>query len=198
MMLFLANNDNCRSRLMIAFFKNLINNCTGLINQEFHMQDNENNQAPKQETTDEAKVKKEYYFGGIQEFSLEKIEEAILEDSIYLDVFAGSDALFKENIQPLQNVLSSVTKLSCISYDYKTEEFSQKNFPHSRQVGVIAQEILSAFPELVKHDKDGDLQVNYSQLSTIALQAVKELSSMLEQSNARITKLENEIQSLKN
>ena len=142
-------------------------------------------------------AKKEYYFGGIQEFSLEKIEEAILEDSVYLDVFAGSDIAFKENIRPLENVLSSIASLNCISYDYKVEEFTNKDFPKTRQVGVIAQEIKAAFPELVKNDRDGDLQVNYSQLSTIALQAVKELSTMLTQSNERIAKLEAEIQNLK-
>jgi hypothetical protein len=64
-------------------------------------------------------------------------------------------------------------------------------------LGVVAQEIQSVFPELVRNDKDGDLQVNYSQLSTLALQAVKELSSLLEKSNERISSLEKEIEKLK-
>lgn len=164
------------------------------------MQDNKNNGNNKAstETSTEPTAKKEYKFGGIQEFSLEKIEEAILEDSVYLDVFAGSDLAFKENIRPLENVLNAVSKLNCISYDYKTSEFSHKNFPESRQVGVIAQEVKSTFPELVRLDQEGDLQVNYSQLSTIALQAVKELSAMLEQSNQRIAKLEAEFEKLTN
>lgn len=164
------------------------------------MQDNQNNDNKKASTqsSTEAKTKKEYKFGGIQEFSLEKIEEAILEDSVYLDVFAGSDLAFKENIRPLENVLTAVSKLNCISYDYKTTEFSHKNFPVARQVGVIAQEVKSTFPELVRLDQEGDLQVNYSQLSTIALQAVKELTTLLEQSNQRIAKLETEIEKLTN
>ena len=163
------------------------------------MQDSANKK--QSETKSEAKTenaaKKEYQFGGIEEYNLEKIEETILEESIYLDVFAGSDIAFKENIEPLNNVLSKVNGLSCISYDYKTEEFANKNFSSTRQLGVIAQEIQSAFPELVKNDQDGDLQVNYSQLSTVALQAIKELNSLLLKSNERIAALEAEIAKLK-
>lgn len=148
--------------------------------------------------TQEPTTKKEYNFGGISEFSLDKIEEAILEDSIYLDVFAGSDLAFKSDITPLENVLPSVQKLSCISYNYKVHDFAQKNFPKSRQLGVIAQEVKAQFPELVREDNEGDLQVNYSQLSTVALQAVKELSLLLEKANERIATLEKEMATLKN
>jgi hypothetical protein len=149
------------------------------------------------DSQDKKPSKKEYYFGGITEFSLEKIEEAILEDSVYLDVFAGSDIAFKADILPLENILPSVMKLNCISYNYKVEDFAQKNFPKTRQLGVIAQDVISTFPELVRQDSEGDMQVNYSQLSTVALQAVKELSALLEKSNERIARLENEINLLK-
>ncbi len=141
---------------------------------------------------------KEYSFGGIEEFSLEKIEESILEESVYLDVFAGSDIAFKENIKPIENVLSSIQGLSCITYDYKVDNYSHKNFPSTRQVGVIAQELQSVFPELVRNDPQGNLEVNYTQLGTIALQAIKELSLQLEDSKMRITSLENQIAKLIN
>ena len=110
-----------------------------------------------------------------------------------LDVFAGSEMAFKENILPLENVLSSLEKINCITFDYNLEKYSNKGFPGVRQYGVIAQEIQSEFPDLVKNDKDGDLQVNYTQLSTLALQAVKELSILLEKTNERIANLEKEI-----
>lgn len=148
------------------------------------------------EVSSEENPKKEYNFGGIEEFSLEKIEESILEESIYLDVFAGSDVSFKENIRPLEGVLPSVLNLSCITYDYNTSKYSHKDFPLTRQIGVIAQEMKAAFPELVRNDKDGDLEVNYSQISTIALQAVKELKSQLDISNERISVLESQIAKL--
>ena len=140
--------------------------------------------------------KKKYDFGGIEEYSLDKIEEEILEDSVYLDVFAGSDIKVKENISPLGNVIGKVGEISCISFDYNTSEFKNKKFSNSRQIGVIAQEIQVVFPELVAKDKDGDLMVNYTQLSTVALQAIKELTQMLENSNRRIEALELQITQL--
>ena len=142
--------------------------------------------------------KKEYDFGGIQEYSLEKIEDEILNESLYLDVFAGSDIAFKENINSLDNILPSLSKIRCISYNYKNDEYAHKNFPKNKQLGVVAQDIQAIFPELIRNDQDGDLQVNYSQLSTVALQAVKELSQLLTKANDRIDKLESDILSLKN
>jgi hypothetical protein len=144
-----------------------------------------------------ANTAKEYDFGGIQEYSLEKIEDEILNESLYLDVFAGSDIAFKENVNSLENILPSLSKIRCISYNYKTEQFAHKGFPKTKQFGVIAQDIQMAFPELVRNDQDGDLQVNYTQLSTVAIQAVKELSSMLIESNKRIERLETELTKLK-
>lgn len=161
------------------------------------MTDSKNSNSQDKNNAQEKAAKKEYNFGGISEFSLEKIEEAILEDSVYLDVFAGSDIAFKADVAPLENVLPSVLKLNCITYNYKTDEYAQKNFPKTRQLGVIAQEVKSQFPELVRLDAEGDMQVNYSQLSAVALQAVKELSMLLEKSNERISKLETEIANLK-
>lgn len=49
--------------------------------------------------------KPDYHFGGIKTYSLEEIEKEVLNDNVYLDVFAGSDLRFKENIRPLSNVL---------------------------------------------------------------------------------------------
>lgn len=147
--------------------------------------------------SDNKTAKKEYNIGGIQEYSLEKIEDEILNESLYLDVFAGSDIAFKENISSLENILPTLMNIRCISYNYKANDFAHKGFPKNKQIGVIAQDIQSSFPELVRNDQDGDLQVNYTQLSTVAIQAVKELSDLLKASNQRIDLLEAELAKLK-
>jgi hypothetical protein len=148
--------------------------------------------ADKTEINNETK----YEFGGITKYSLEKIEEELLNEGRYLDVFAGSDLNFKENIQSLDAVLPLLVNLSCITYDYKNDQFRDKNFPQTRQVGVIANEVAKSFPELVKRDDDGYLHVNYSQLSTIAIQAVKELSNSLIETNERMSRLEAQIKKI--
>ena len=53
----------------------------------------------------------EYHFGGIKTFSLEEIEKEVLNDNVYLDVFAGSDLRFKTEITPIVNALEIVKKL---------------------------------------------------------------------------------------
>ncbi len=138
---------------------------------------------------------KNYHFGGIQVFSLDKIEEEILNESLYLDVFAGSDLAFKSNIESLENILPKLLNLSLIKFDYSGNEY---NFPKERQIGVIAQEVKTSFPELVKEDENGKLFVNYSQLSSIAIQGVKELTQIVLDNQKRIDQLESELKKLKN
>lgn len=139
------------------------------------MQDNNSNKTQK----------KEYIFGGVQEFDLEKIEEEVLKESVYLDVFAGSDLNFKENCIKLNGpeVCNKISKLNSYSFNYKTSEFTEYNFSEGTHFGVMAQELEEVFPELVKIDKNGKKLVNYTQLIPLMLETIKHLSE-------RVTKLE--------
>jgi len=125
--------------------------------------------------------KKDYYFGGIKEFSLEQIESEVLNDSVYLDVFAGSDVRFKDEIVPLENGLESILKIDAYKYFYKTEEFPKRNFSNKKQVGFLAQDLEKILPELVKTDDEGFKAVNYAQMTPVLLQGIKELNSVVEQ-----------------
>jgi hypothetical protein len=135
------------------------------------------------------KSKKEYIFGGIKEYSLEEIEAEILKEKVYLDVFAGSDAQFKENISELGGTLPLLEKLSGYRYNYKTDSFPDKKFPMEPQLGLMGQEVASVFPEATKKDEDGYLYVNYSSLVPVLLNAVKELSTKLDKAEVEIEKL---------
>mgnify|MGYP006275198735 CR=1 FL=1 len=75
---------------------------------------------------------------------------------------------YKENITPLSNVLEQVCKIQPISYNKKGEV--------RKEYGVIAEEINELFPELISRDADGEIEsVNYSRLTALLIQAVKEL-----------------------
>ncbi len=124
---------------------------------------------------------KDYYFGGIKEFSLEQIESEVLNDSVYLDVFAGSDVRYKDEIAPLDNGLDSILKIDAYKYFYKTEEFPEMNFSNKKQIGFIAQELEKVLPEVVKTDDKGYKSVNYAQVTPMLLQGIKELNSVVEQ-----------------
>ncbi len=133
--------------------------------------------------------KKPYNFGGIKDFNLEEIENEVLNDSVYLDVFAGSDIRFKENIQPLNGGLEEVKNIQAYEYNYKTNEFPQNNFPEGKQSGVMAQQLENILPLAVKEDDNGMKYVNYASLAPLLIEAVKELSAKVDQQADQIEAL---------
>ena len=96
-------------------------------------------------------------------------------DGLFLN---PSDKRLKKNITPLTNVLSSLSQINGFSYNWKIEDFPERNFKNNKlQVGVIAQDLEKVFPNFVFTDKDGYKSVDYIKLSVVTMQAVKELNS---------------------
>ncbi len=131
-----------------------------------------------------------YYFGGIKEFNLEEIEAEVLNDSVYLDVFAGSDVRFKENVEPLENSIDKIMALTAMKYDYNTASFPNKNFSNRKQIGLMAQSVEKVLPELVATDKDGYKAINYAHLTPVLADAVKQLTKKIELLEKKIEDLE--------
>ena len=92
--------------------------------------------------------------------------------------YVASDKRLKENITPLKNVLKKLENINGYNFNYKTR-------PNQKMVGVIAQELLEEFPELIYETAPIDegtgldkvYTVRYELLTSILLQAIKELSS---------------------
>jgi hypothetical protein len=99
-----------------------------------------------------------------------------------------SDKRIKENIEPYENVLDRLCTLGVYSYNKIT---APKHKRDKKEIGVIAQEMQVAFPELVeteKVDKPEDangleeiLTVDYEHLTAILLQSIKELTNKVEE-----------------
>src|SRR6185369_13956945 len=87
-----------------------------------------------------------------------------------------SDSHFKQNITPLQNSMENILKLQGVNYFWKTKEFPERNFNDKKQIGLIAQKVEKILPELVFTDKNGYKSVDYSKLTPILVEAIKELS----------------------
>jgi hypothetical protein len=104
-----------------------------------------------------------------------------------------SDKRIKENIEPYENVLDRLCTLGVYSYNKIT---APKHKRDKKEIGVIAQEMQVAFPELVeteKVDKPEDangleeiLTVDYEHLTAILLQSVKELREEVNQLKERL------------
>ena len=88
-----------------------------------------------------------------------------------------SSIRFKENIVDLEPVGDKVSQLRPVRYN--------KIGTDVQEIGLIAEEVAELFPEVVHYNEDGEAEsLNYTRLSVLLLQTVKELSD-------RIQKLEN-------
>ena len=138
----------------------------------------------------------DYYFGGVKEFNLEQIETEVLNESIYLDVFSGSDLQLKTNVTPIESALSKVLQLHGVTYQWNAERVRENghepdSFTHA---GLIAQEVASVIPELVRRDdKSQVLAVSYPKIAPYLIEAVRELSTQLSTQNEKIAALEKQL-----
>ncbi len=101
-----------------------------------------------------------------------------------------SDARLKRNIQPLHNVLDRVMQLDGVSFDWNQAADPDMNLTSDHQIGLIAQEVEKVFPELVSSPEDGYKSVDYSQMTAVLLQAIKELSQQNQQLQKRLDAIE--------
>lgn len=79
------------------------------------------------------------------------------------------------------------------SYGFRqSEEQSAKGEgrPPQRSLGVLAQEVAAAVPEAVQSSGDGELFVNYSALTPVLIEAIKEQQAMIQALSKRLEALE--------
>ena len=86
----------------------------------------------------------------------------------------ASDARLKKDVVPLEGALDKIDSIRGVHYHWIDASQSQ-----SRQVGVIAQEIQAAYPELVMEGGNGFLSVDYPKLTAVLIQSIKELKAMV-------------------
>ena len=92
------------------------------------------------------------------------------------DLTVNSDMRLKSNIVTLGSTLSKLLLIDGKSYTMKTNEAIEK-------IGLLAQEVQKAFPELVKKagDKDGTLSVNYQGMIPVLINAIKEQQKQIDE-----------------
>jgi hypothetical protein len=80
-----------------------------------------------------------------------------------------SDTRLKTNITTLGNTLSKLLLIDGKSYTMKSNEAIEK-------IGLLAQEVQKAFPELVKQagDAEGTLSINYQGMIPVLINAIKQ------------------------
>ena len=89
------------------------------------------------------------------------------------NVTAFSDERLKDNIETLEDSLDKVEQLRGVTYTRDDRE----------NIGVIAQEVEKILPEIVKtaDDEMGTKSVDYSRITAVLIEAVKELSAKVKE-----------------
>lgn len=130
-----------------------------------------------------------FIYGELAENYLYFNADLQVNGEVWADVFNPSDKKFKSDISPLTNALESVKNLNGVTYNWSPESTKGKRFPEGRQIGVIAQEVEAVYPELVSTMRGGDKAVNYSKLTAVLIEAIKEQQAMIEELQQEVAAL---------
>jgi len=86
----------------------------------------------------------------------------------------NSSKRLKKNIKKLKNGISLIKNLNPVSYTKKKEK-------NKKEIGLIAEEVNEFLPEIVKKDVNNNPEgIDYSRLTVVLVNAVKELSLEIE------------------
>jgi len=102
--------------------------------------------------------------------------------------YASSDIRFKNNVTPITNALDKINKIG--GYTFEWNEKSHKE-TGKKDIGVIAQEVEEILPEIVDTRDNGYKAVDYSKLTALLIQSVKEQQVIIYNLKSRIETLEN-------
>jgi len=97
-----------------------------------------------------------------------------------------SDERLKQDIVTIENALEKVSLVRGVSFAWNEEVEAETG----RQLGVVAQEVEEVFPEIVSTDNDGFKGVDYTKLTAVLIEAVKELKAENQELRKRIESLE--------
>ena len=96
---------------------------------------------------------------------------------------AWSDARLKKNIVSLPSQLNNILALRPVEFDYKDGS--------GRQIGFIAQEMQSIYPDVVGENSDGMLTISgWNKTEARLVKAIQEQQALIESLTVRLTKLE--------
>lgn len=87
---------------------------------------------------------------------------------------AASDKRFKKNIKTIEKPLDKLMNIKGVTFNWKVDEFPDRNFTNNNQIGVIAQDVEKVLPELVLTDDKGYKMVQYDKLNAVLIEAIKE------------------------
>lgn len=100
----------------------------------------------------------------------------------------NSDIRLKKDINPIDEALQKVNRMRGVTYNWRKDEFPERNMETGLQYGLIAQELEAIIPELVTTDDKGFKAIEYSHLVPVLIEAIKELDAKNNTQKAELDK----------
>ncbi|MBN8596768.1 MAG: tail fiber domain-containing protein [Planctomycetes bacterium] len=105
-----------------------------------------------------------------------------------------SDRTLKRDIEPLTGTLDRLLSLHGYSFRYTEEAITKKHALKGTQLGLMAQEVQSVFPDWVNTDSEGKLMVTERATTALMVEALRDLRT---EKDAQIEAQKKEIESLR-
>lgn len=136
------------------------------------------------------KIKLNLFFFGNEMFSTQfdqGIGSNLLAVSCCGTCFSCSDRQLKQNIHPIGEVLDKFDTIKAVSFDWNKKYQNLKKSMNMHQMGVIAQDVERVFPQFVAEIGETRYKaVDYGGLTTLLIQAVKELHCQNKELTAKV------------
>ena len=100
-------------------------------------------------------------------------------NEIGTSAFSSSDMRYKSDIAPIASALSTLEKLQGVRYNWNRSTAPEFIYDRHPQIGVIAQQVESVLPELVRTDPGGYKSVNYTGFIPLLIEGVKEQQAQI-------------------
>ena len=99
----------------------------------------------------------------------------------------SSDRRLKTAIVPLSNALESVLSLRGVRYQRKRgATHLAASVDDAQEIGFIGQEVEEILPEVTATDSDGYKSINYSRLTAVLVEAIKEQQQLIREQAAAL------------
>ncbi|MEM7308975.1 MAG: tail fiber domain-containing protein [Planctomycetota bacterium] len=101
-----------------------------------------------------------------------------------------SDARLKKDLARIEAPLDTVARLRGVRFAWRRGEHPERELSEEPQIGFVAQDVLDVLPEVVRLGNDGLYSVDYSRVTPLLVEAVKELKAKNEALERRLAEQE--------
>jgi len=109
---------------------------------------------------------------------------------------ACSDRRYKKDISTLTNAIEKLSQMRGVRFNWRQDEYPECRFSDKSQVGFVAQELVEVVPEVVSQDNSGYYNIDYSKVTPLLVEAIKEQQRQIERQRNLIEDLSNRLKQL--